>query len=176
MLCSENHVRKTTTRRPLAHQGTPGAHCSPKPKYEAAIKQGGLALGGFQGNKGGQAADLKLGNSNPDEIHKVHKREASPRRDPGCGHGERTEGELRFLPNPQRLPHLLPLGVHQNKVIHTSEKAETCARIRGGAGHVSSKRSLMSAPWKKTESISQCKVLGQDTLLQKTRCAIKKTN
>ena len=108
---------KTATRGPIAHQGTPGAYCSPKPnpfskqmlekkfakelhhfglpKYEAAIKQGGLAPGGFQGNKGGQAAYLKLVNSNPDTKHKVHNLEASPRRDPGCGHG--------------RPPHLLPI-------------------------------------------------------------------
>ena len=47
---------------------------------------------------------------------KKHSYEASPRRDFRCGHGGCAEGELRVLPNSQRLRHLLqndPQGVHQ---------------------------------------------------------------
>ena len=59
-------------------------------------------------------------------------------------------------------------------VIHIRNKAETYARIRGAFAHAPSKRSLMSAPWKRTQSTTIAKVLGKGTLLLETLCAVQK--
>ena len=149
---SRRRPRKKLRRRPLP----------------CAIKDKGLASGGFYQNEGMQAVYFALVNSldkTPDPREKgSHAPEAAPRRDLLGGRGGRTGRHVSSSSRHSTIESSASTRFQRNaskKFVRKRYTSGTYTRTRNAVAHSPESRKADDAPWKRTMSITDLVVVGK---------------